>query len=517
MHRISLVIISLFLLVACASQDISSTPNVTPSINQESTNTDVIDVPTNSDTQSETDELVTMYEPTEDTFKNLNEYLVGNQKLIGYMKQHNYDKPLIKYENNILKIYLANTKYPTISIWQEANGKFGYFYYQELYAKFTYTKNNTVRNATLMEYSVNGELSGITEEYWPNYTPYYQTHLIANEQKFTIDVVASDKKIFCDGEPIIFTEDLANKILEIYPHLNDTSIRYDDSIASEIIKMLKETGKKKIFEPFEMGKSIDDRLAEIDEIKPLLSRECNGENYNLTGYYIVSSHHSYGLVDENHVLVYPIINDDEPFVWSNRDLFVDDWNAPNATSYHISGGYGGAFSYLLSDGKDVYIYSVSDDGPGRTTKLTGDFNNKSIPVMIIQNVKPSIPEWCDSCVLGDDYSYDKIGYGLMNQKGELVTTKVYDTMDRVLDYYVAVSSNGKHGYLNDNGQEVVPLEYESAEYVYEEYGIVSKNGKYGVINMDNQVVIDLKYDKLSYYGHNTFVGYQNGEWKVIFS
>ncbi|MDY2731490.1 MAG: hypothetical protein SOV49_04185, partial [Erysipelotrichaceae bacterium] len=112
MHRISLVIISLFLLVACASQDISSTPNVTPSINQESTNTDVIDVPTNSDTQSETDELVTMYEPTEDTFKNLNEYLVGNQKLIGYMKQHNYDKPLIKYENNILKIYLANTKYP---------------------------------------------------------------------------------------------------------------------------------------------------------------------------------------------------------------------------------------------------------------------------------------------------------------------------------------------------------------------------------------------------------------------
>lgn len=492
MKKFILIILCIFLLNACTSK--SKVNELDNSSNQDIS----ID---NSDIFNE----ITKYYINEDIQKEIKNVIFSHPKVQYYFKVNNYTDMTINYKNK-LEVYADNETIPFLTLWQEPSGDFDICYDFRLIYDFTYTKDNEERNASLYLRDFD---DGFTGNEHPKYS---RIKLIANNQEFGFYYDNSNLKEDYET-PIIFTADLQNKILKYLEEYMTIDSNDNSSLLLSISSIIQEKGTPYTFTPFKMGECIDNRINEFDSITSLTSRNCvDGNSYNLTPYYLVEIGNLYGLVNEKHELVLPIVNH-SIIVWDNNDLFVDNWEIPNETIYHINGGYGGAFREYMHDNNDVYIYSQGDDGPGGISKLE-DFNSNhiSIPVELIKvtnSTKNEFGDWFE-------YEVEPIGYGLMDGEGNVLTTKVYDEIANVLDDYVYVSNDGLFGYLDTNGEEIIPLMYENAMYVYNNQAIVMKDGKYGAITMDNNVIVDFKYDKLSYFGKDCYVGLHNNKLEIIY-
>ncbi|MBE6114747.1 MAG: WG repeat-containing protein [Erysipelotrichaceae bacterium] len=452
-------------------------------------------------------EDVIKYHINEDVASEIKDVILSDPKVQYYMRVNNFTDIRIGYDN-IFEVYADNEVTPFLRMWQTYLGEFNAEYDYKYTYNFTYTKDNEIRNATLyFQDSYGGYNSGV-------HPKYSLVKLIANKQEFNF--YYRDGNLTADYvTPMIFTEDLHTKVLNYFKEYLSIAYVQDYTLSVKIGKMIREKGTKYTFTPIKMGESIDDRLDEIDSIEPLVSRQCDdGNTYTLTPYYQVEIGNLYGLVDEDHELVLPIVNSAPILVWYNRDMFNIPNDMPNNTIYTIAGGYGGGFDLYMTDNTHVYIDNYGDDGPNIITKKESfNSDHTSIPVELI-----TVTDYVKSQAIADyyEYVYDTRGYGLMNGEGHVLTTEVYDGIANVLNDYVYVHRDGLYGFLNTKGEEIIPLMYEDAMYVYNEQAIVMKDGKYGAITMNNDVIVEFKYDKLSYFGKNCYVGLYNDTWEIIY-
>lgn len=467
-------------------------------IEQESSNKNPIEIPSTEDVFKD----IVKYRISENVENEIKSIIYNDPKVQYYLKVNNYNEINIKYKNK-LEAFAENEAVPFLTIWQNKIGEFEASYNFRYIYDFTYTKNGEERNAKL--YFVDS-YGGYSPSEHPKYS---RIKLIANNQEFNF--YYNDSKFTVDyNTPLIFTSDLQRKVLNYFNEYFSISYEPDYTLSMNIGNMIKEKGTPYTYTPIKMGECIDERIDEFDSITPLVSRDCMaGNTFNLTPYYLVEIGNLYGLVNEDHELVLPIVN--APMtVWFNQDMFGVEWNIPNDTIYNIAGGYGGAFNLYMHDNKDVYIYGVGDDGPASVTKYE-NFSSEhfSIPVELITITDSTKNEW------GYDYEYESNGFGMMDSNGNVLTTMVYDKIANVLDDYVYVCKDGLYGFLNTKGEEIIPLVYEDALYVYNNQAIVMKDGKYGAITMNNDVVVEFKYDKLSYFGKNCYIGSYNNQWEII--
>jgi hypothetical protein len=96
--------------------------------------------------------------------------------------------------------------------------------------------------------------------------------------------------------------------------------------------------------------------------------------------------------------------------------------------------------------------------------------------------------------------------GLMNKKGTIVITELYDSMVQISGtYYMILSLNGKEGIVDMNSEKneilpiKIPISYAKIKgIVNKKYIIVSNNSKEGVIDLNNKVLIPMIYDSVNY-------------------
>ena len=91
------------------------------------------------------------------------------------------------------------------------------------------------------------------------------------------------------------------------------------------------------------------------------------------------------------------------------------------------------------------------------------------------------------------------GYIIINDKGQRVSSRVYE--NRAFEYYgyIRVEKDGKYGVIDYNDRIIVPFEYDAfndisalTPYLFSS----TKNGKTGIIDLNNRVVVDYIYDQI---------------------
>ena len=111
----------------------------------------------------------------------------------------------------------------------------------------------------------------------------------------------------------------------------------------------------------------------------------------------------------------------------------------------------------------------------------------SIPVTLITSVAPIM---VDGPVPYESYTYEIVGYSLMDSKGELLTKiRYYEIKPIVNDYMPVMGETTLWGMLDTKGKQILPLVYHSISFAHGKYAIVKKDFQYGVINVETREMI----------------------------
>ena len=101
-------------------------------------------------------------------------------------------------------------------------------------------------------------------------------------------------------------------------------------------------------------------------------------------------------------------------------------------------------------------------------------------------------------------------YGLVNERGELITDLKYDEVTDFIEGFAKVRIGVKWGFINEQGKEITPIKY---DYVFDfenKFAIVRLNRKETFINEKGQELTELKYDCVNPF-QNGFAEVQIGD------
>lgn len=87
---------------------------------------------------------------------------------------------------------------------------------------------------------------------------------------------------------------------------------------------------------------------------------------------------------------------------------------------------------------------------------------------------------------------------LVNEKGETLLNKGYDSIEYITTNYLVITKSGKYGVINKAGESVLSAEYDKLEYAFENYFIAEKSGKKGLVNSENETIIPFDYITMNY-------------------
>jgi hypothetical protein len=84
-------------------------------------------------------------------------------------------------------------------------------------------------------------------------------------------------------------------------------------------------------------------------------------------------------------------------------------------------------------------------------------------------------------------------YGFINEKGDFIVEPKYETINRFVNGFAPVRTDGKWGFVDSQGREVIKPQYKNYWFFGDKLGTVKKDGKWGAINRSNEVVVDFQY------------------------
>lgn len=93
------------------------------------------------------------------------------------------------------------------------------------------------------------------------------------------------------------------------------------------------------------------------------------------------------------------------------------------------------------------------------------------------------------------YGNNHIRYGVIDQNGDLLTSRPFQSIAAFKEGYAIVRYKGKYGYINTLGALVIPTEYSKASSFSEGRAAVQKEGVCGYINIDGQAIVNFEYSK----------------------
>lgn len=471
-------------------------------------------------------EPVDIYEITENVLPNIKDIFTNDPDWKYYQTFHK-DISVLENENTI-EVRVSDIDEPVLSIWQNALGEWNYQYRMSYTYEFEYTQNDSIRNAVMTLKRSFGTGEGLWGRVYDD-SRYDSFELQANNEIFQIRV--HDGKIWNDSntEELVFTEDLASKILYYFNDFTSHALLEDNELVSEITTVIEQNCNSNEFIPFNVGDSIIERLEEIDRIEPLVYHQSGRvpSNKKLTDKYLIKVKYSYGIINENYEVLLPCISNDKLYVndYDDRRLEIQGYNSTidysdtsslNATGIGIGGGHGFYIFSYLTDVENLYVNSCTEEGCGitRVEEISGV--SRSIPALLISNVQETFYEGMAGPI--ETYSYETIGYALIDTTGKVLTSTPFSYMESVMDDFVPVKSeNGYMGMINTEGKEVIPCMYDSISQDRNGYVIVEKNSQYGVVDVNNNEIIPMQdFTYLTFIGTDDFIGKnEDGTWKII--
>ena len=93
------------------------------------------------------------------------------------------------------------------------------------------------------------------------------------------------------------------------------------------------------------------------------------------------------------------------------------------------------------------------------------------------------------------YGNDRIRYGLIDKRGELVTTQSYREIHEFFEGMAAVKLKDGYGYVNSEGRLVIQPIYSKASAFSDGRAAVQKDGLCGYINKDGEELVQLAFSK----------------------
>lgn len=86
-------------------------------------------------------------------------------------------------------------------------------------------------------------------------------------------------------------------------------------------------------------------------------------------------------------------------------------------------------------------------------------------------------------------------YGIINQRGEVVSPPEYSQFHWVNDTLIKLKKGGKYGLLNAALEEVMPFNFNSL-FVFDELMVVNNGAKSGIIDLNGNIIIPFDYDEI---------------------
>ncbi len=109
------------------------------------------------------------------------------------------------------------------------------------------------------------------------------------------------------------------------------------------------------------------------------------------------------------------------------------------------------------------------------------------------------------------YGNDRIRYGLINRKGELVTSQGYQKIYPFYDGFAAVKTNKHYGFIDTKGDLVIKDKYAKVSRFSGDRAAVWKCGYCGYIDPEGKEVVELEYLKCLDYKGGKAVIYKNDQ------
>jgi hypothetical protein len=104
---------------------------------------------------------------------------------------------------------------------------------------------------------------------------------------------------------------------------------------------------------------------------------------------------------------------------------------------------------------------------------------------------------------------DRISYGLINQRGEMITTHNYREIRSFQEGMAAVKHRDKYGYIDLTGKVIVPCQYSKASDFSNGRAAVQREGQCGYINKTGRELVRLEFSTCLDYEDGLAVVYKN--------
>lgn len=98
----------------------------------------------------------------------------------------------------------------------------------------------------------------------------------------------------------------------------------------------------------------------------------------------------------------------------------------------------------------------------------------------------------------NDFTYYISGnspkFGILNEKGKIITPNQYETIEEFSDGLFAVQLNNKYGFINTKGELVIPYQFNNVRSFNDGYAIVEFDDNFGVIDKKGNFILKMEYD-----------------------
>lgn len=411
--------------------------------------------------------------------------------------------------------------WPTISVSQNKDGTFSSTRMYILEREFTYVKKEINKCAELMMtvwLNYHGEDVAECRLYVPQ----------GDDQYYHFYYEPNKKYIYLNGkgDPMKFTSDLQNKILEHCESMMSIAMDTDSKSHELMADILTEKGLAPIvWKDAEAFQEPRFDLEECEGIYPMLRRYSDDMVYSVAeNLYVVEKDGLYGVIDQNWNLIVDYIS----------------WYAPVLDDDHIHVGTAGTKSLNEKIAGTSYLLCTFEHGISGFGYV-GDLEKWELKEYRSPDAGPKYTEtanlgWMDNYVgvyeegshfeFHEDYDVEFFSttgrYGVFNIYG-LVSDAIYTDALLTAGKYVPVANEaGLWGYVDINGETVIPFEYEacmpygtklSAFPVINDMIILkdANTGLYGAVDLQGNIVANFVFEILGVV-NNELVGKENGIW-----
>lgn len=110
--------------------------------------------------------------------------------------------------------------------------------------------------------------------------------------------------------------------------------------------------------------------------------------------------------------------------------------------------------------------------------------------------------------------YKNKRYQIIDEKGNVLTTKKYKKMNEIAPNRLLVKLDKKYGIIDLNEKIITPIKYDKFEQISEKVFITKLNGYYGILNSNNKILIKNEHDKISPI-HDVFLTKKENKFGIV--